>query len=248
MCRLDLVERLAQGGIVVGGHHVDVHHVLERPARGAGRDSSLCRLMPRLANGSSECRSDPGSSSTAITSEVLSGCPRRRVAGADHRELREVLLVGLDPFGEDRQAVDRGGVDARDRGLVRIARARRPARAAPAVSWTGTGSIRIDDRNSSHCASACQCDRARRTSSRRAPGTPSRAWSTRTTSSPTIRSRLVCRQELIGLVDRPRLGVLQRDDPERRLARSSRGRTPGGPYRRAAARRRGTGARTARSL
>ena len=50
----------------------------------------------------------------------------------------------------------------------------------------------IDARNPSHCASACQCDRARRISSRRAPGTPSSAWSTRTTTSPTIRSSDVC--------------------------------------------------------
>ena len=48
-------------------------------------------------------------------------------------------------------------------------------RAAPAVSCTGTGSIRSDERNSSHCARACQCDRARLTSSSRAPGTPSNA-------------------------------------------------------------------------
>ena len=48
-------------------------------------------------------------------------------------------------------------------------------RAAPAVSWTGTGSIRSEERNSSHCASACQCERARRMSSSRAPGTPSKA-------------------------------------------------------------------------
>ena len=65
-------------------------------------------------------------------------------------------------------------------------------RAAPAVSCTGKGSIRIDARNSSHWASACQCDRARRMSSRRAPATASNAWSTRTTTSPTIRSNVVC--------------------------------------------------------
>ncbi len=66
------------------------------------------------------------------------------------------------------------------------------SRAAPAVSCTGIGSMRIEDRNSSHCASACQWDRARRISSRRAPGTPRSAWSTRTTTSPTICNSEVC--------------------------------------------------------
>ena len=65
-------------------------------------------------------------------------------------------------------------------------------RAAPAVSCTGMGSILIDARNSSHWAKACQCERARRISSSRAPGTPRSAWSTRTSTSPTILSRLVC--------------------------------------------------------
>ena len=61
------------------------------------------------------------------------------------------------------------------------------------MSWTGTGSIRIDIKNSSHCANACQCECARRISSSRAPGSPSSAWSTRTKVSPTIRSNRVCR-------------------------------------------------------
>ena len=59
------------------------------------------------------------------------------------------------------------------------------------MSCTGTGSIRIDERNSSHWASACQWEWARRIASSRTPGRPSSAWSTRTIVSPTIRSRLV---------------------------------------------------------
>ena len=47
--------------------------------------------------------------------------------------------------------------------------------AAPAVSWAGTGSMCIDARNSSHCASACQCECARLICSSLAPETPRRA-------------------------------------------------------------------------
>ena len=60
--------------------------------------------MPRSANGCSDASSDPGVSSTAITNEVLSARPRSASLDPDRRELREVLLLGLDALGEDGEA------------------------------------------------------------------------------------------------------------------------------------------------
>ena len=188
-----------------------------------GRDSSLCRLIPRSAKGCNAPSSEPGLVEHGHHQRRLVRWPQPRILGAEDRELREVLLLRLDPLGEHGQPED---LDAAST-LAIAASSRDPdsaiMRAAPAVSWTGTGSIRIDARNSSHCASACQWERARRTSSSRAPGTPSSAWSTRTTHLAHDPEQGRVRQQVVGLVDRPGLGVLERHDAERRLAAGDAG-------------------------
>ena len=91
-------------------------------------------------------------------------------------------------------------------------------RAAPAVSCTGTGSMRIDDRNSSHCASACQWERARLISSRRAPGTPEQRVVHPHQGLAHDAQQAGVLEQVVGLVDRAGLRVLERDDPESGLA------------------------------
>ena len=156
-----------------------------------GRDSSLCRLNPRSANGCSAPSSEPGSSSTAHTSEVLSGGPR---PGSSWPRIANFVKFSFSVWIRSASTARPKFFAASTLAIAASSRSpeRAICRAAPAVSCTGTGSIRIDARNSSHCASACQWERARRISSSRAPGTPIRAWSTRTTTSPTMWSNVVC--------------------------------------------------------
>ena len=167
--------------------------------------------MFRSAKGCREASSDPGRSSTAITNDVLSAGPRSaRVVEMAANFVRFSFSVWM------RSASTASPVAAPASTLAIAACSRSPrsamTRAAPAVSCTGTGSMRMDDRNSSHCARACQWECAHRTCSRRARlHAEQGVVDTDERFADDVQHARVL-QMVVGLVDRTGLGVLQRHD------------------------------------
>ena len=85
--------------------------------------------------------------------------------------------------------------------------------------------MRIDARNSSHCASACQCECARRISSSRAPGHAQQRVIDPDQDLADDAEQAGVLQQVVGLVDRAGLRVLERDHSERGLPAVTREKT-----------------------
>jgi hypothetical protein len=117
----------------------------------------------------------------------LSGAPSRVPT---HRELREVVRVGLDALGEHREAKTVRGLDARDRGLAQVTGLGDHAGSAGRVVHRHRLDV-VHGEEVLALRERLPVQYARLMPSSRAPGSASSAWSTRTTTSPEIRTRLL---------------------------------------------------------